>query len=919
MIDPYECKIRALEVLAGGGTYFRRTVETKLELRALRRFLKVLRSAAGNLKIIGHREGRLSSRYARARAALEELVRKKDGDVTSIYNSFPKDKAFAEQAVHCQELDSNWTSDLSQRVIEKEGDETPIKSGKQADCGIGSLDFGSLTPPTLRPGVKAPAFVRTLDCVKDDQYFEGVCSCGACWVRPAPRCVNRTPFVAVELLPFESAARSRSDLITEISRMSMRKKTSESVKILGELEAKLQATSSDLWVGFQKALGIPFPSEAFSKADMDKAIEGCFGTLNEKGDGVFSYGQNSIPVSTQEDADRVFSLYLGRKVFPVVSVAKLNSSLLDFTNRVTDTSDLESNDEARRLIREIAKTLFHPKALSRFKKSPEHDCPVHAAGCIERTRSEGGKRAEYYAQEPRVEKTKVKPIAISSGGKVRVITEDSCYNMKYAYLNTFMSGRIRQCKWSVFGRTVSEWLESNPEFLCGDEAYVSGDLESATDLFDGKLAEEVFKVLVEIDPELNSGDFEQMCAFTTRASMEFHVEIDGKMQPMSVNQLRGQLMGSILSFPILCLVSFVAWALGSGFGKKFLATPYADRYALLVSAEGVGVNGDDVVFRGCSRGWEQGVRAVGGRVSRGKTLKSDVAFTVNSELWTRLDGHWLPPGALRPSLLLGIADGRKANPEVSWKSYQTATFLSQEAREHFDVEKRIKAHLPPKLGGIGKVRRFDLHDVLTAWNRFENCLGSQYTRPASRWSRDQIEAYKLLTKGSVRMEMSREDAKRLRVKLRYPFRGLPEWSALRAPNRNWEDEAREQLKWITDEEVRLLEDWYQHEMDLWEQQRRTVLVPVSFIKVFPDAIPAQRFDLRASLGKSQRGFGMLGTAFRGKAGRPPSLEWNDDGEDGPTYSYPILWTMDGESIDRVRDRTRKTREQKKALFANFGL
>lgn len=100
-------------------------------------------------------------------------------------------------------------------------------------------------------------------------------------------------------------------------------------------------------------------------------------------------------------------------------------------------------------------------------------------------------------------------------------------------------------------------------------------------------------------------------------------------------QRNGQLMGSILSFPFLCLInaSIIRWALEMDTGKSLvlsrdLSRPNSARFV---------VNGDDGLFRSSLLGkyyWEQIASRCGLKPSIGKVFFSSDFFEINSENYT---------------------------------------------------------------------------------------------------------------------------------------------------------------------------------------------------------------------------------------------------------------------------------------------
>jgi hypothetical protein len=136
-----------------------------------------------------------------------------------------------------------------------------------------------------------------------------------------------------------------------------------------------------------------------------------------------------------------------------------------------------------------------------------------------------------------------------------------------------------------------------------------------------------------------------------------------------------------------------------------------------MALKSVGVNGDDIVFKADNDGiesWMRGVSAVGGKVSRGKTLVNKDYFTVNSELWSSTGKI----NCARPSLVTALTGDNRyfISPQYEWKEYNN-TLLSHKARKIFDIVNKLRLNVPRSMGGIGLVKRFDPEVMFEAYKR----------------------------------------------------------------------------------------------------------------------------------------------------------------------------------------------------------
>jgi len=94
----------------------------------------------------------------------------------------------------------------------------------------------------------------------------------------------------------------------------------------------------------------------------------------------------------------------------------------------------------------------------------------------------------------------------------------------------------------------------------------------------------------------------------------------------------GQLMGSTLSFPILCVVNFMC--LIRAYRRRF---PYLDLYSPAFLDEApVLINGDDILFRADRKLyeiWNEEIKNVGFELSLGKNYCHRNLMSVNSQMW----------------------------------------------------------------------------------------------------------------------------------------------------------------------------------------------------------------------------------------------------------------------------------------------
>jgi hypothetical protein len=152
-------------------------------------------------------------------------------------------------------------------------------------------------------------------------------------------------------------------------------------------------------------------------------------------------------------------------------------------------------------------------------------------------------------------------------------------------------------------------------------ALVSGDYVSATDNLPIEVAEDILSVCLENAPYVPA-HIKNIALRAMRPSLFADSMIEDTFTPV-----RGQMMGSYLSFPLLCIQNYLAfqWALhkdGMGLRER-LSVP-------------VKINGDDILFQEVTPGlagrWVSAVGSVGLQVEETKTSVSTCFGTLNSTL-----------------------------------------------------------------------------------------------------------------------------------------------------------------------------------------------------------------------------------------------------------------------------------------------
>jgi hypothetical protein len=160
-----------------------------------------------------------------------------------------------------------------------------------------------------------------------------------------------------------------------------------------------------------------------------------------------------------------------------------------------------------------------------------------------------------------------------------------------------------------------------------DGDFVSGDYSAATDGLDIRLSKLFLESLLELLPE------EDLVLLPTlRAALLEQVIVYPKGGPPPVSQHNGQLMGSVLSFPFLCLANLFAYMDSLG-NDDFEQTYRLMSDQRLMRRLPVMINGDDILFRTDDlhyQRWTRSITKVGFRPSVGKNFRHKRFLTVNS-------------------------------------------------------------------------------------------------------------------------------------------------------------------------------------------------------------------------------------------------------------------------------------------------
>jgi len=347
-------------------------------------------------------------------------------------------------------------------------------------------------------------------------------------------------------------------------------------------------------------------------------------------------------------------------------------------------------------------TEFTPKKqFVRWERSVPFDLPEEGAQrertpfTIDLTYQERFARKSYLRllEKARTEPSNVRPVGLAESLKVRIITAGSMALQKVMHpLQKFLWRSLvshpvfRLIGEPVTARIVQDALGSR---LGVDEYYLSGDYSAATD----NLAPWVSNTIAdEIAAVCGLTPAERECFLK---SLTGNIFFDNAKEVLKggLPQEWGQLMGSVISFPVLCIANaaLCRWSL-----------EIVRAQTLTLKELPMLVNGDDVVFRTTLQGhkiWERITHFAGLSSSIGKTFLTKEFAQINSANFVRREspvddivetkrGPVNRPLWFRETkyVNLGLLYGMKRSGEQVGEDAITSTFgsLGTRARELVD-------------------------------------------------------------------------------------------------------------------------------------------------------------------------------------------------------------------------------------------
>lgn len=313
-------------------------------------------------------------------------------------------------------------------------------------------------------------------------------------------------------------------------------------------------------------------------------------------------------------------------------------------------------------------------------------------------------------------------IVVQSAGKPRPLTKFSSDELLLRPLHKTIYNHLSKNKWLQRGDVTADSLE-RAGFHGNGGVLTSGDYKSATDGLSIEVAEVIVNTLLSSSSVIPPSVRERAVAILRPFLywLESPSDLSCVLRRNDVGYPSvGQMMGSYLSFPLLCLQNRLAflWSMrSSGLSwKETMKVPCL-------------INGDDILFQstsGVSKVWFETVGALGLEIERTKTSVDAEYGTLNSTLLRFVGGHLrvvptLRFGRLRSSefvnslgremsnFLAGVSSNCRFRAAIVWFRSKLTLLRSTRLTLH---ELGFRGALALRLGTLFKLRLFDPSPVV---------------------------------------------------------------------------------------------------------------------------------------------------------------------------------------------------------------
>lgn len=247
--------------------------------------------------------------------------------------------------------------------------------------------------------------------------------------------------------------------------------------------------------------------------------------------------------------------------------------------------------------------------------------------------------------------------------KCRVITKGESF--PYWVAQTYQKAMwqsLQHCPcFALTGQTVDashlQGLELQTKRLGLDFGkWVSGDYSAATDGLSAAINQLCVKSLLN---SAHATEAEKQICSAVLGNHEITYPkrlVDADQDLGKFEMKNGQLMGSILSFPVLCAINLASYWCAL---EEYTSCTYKKEELPCL------INGDDILFKSNDAFytvWQKWITKAGFTLSVGKNYISPHFITVNSESWLHVRGHFKKLKWLNCGLLLQEAQGPKQIP-----------------------------------------------------------------------------------------------------------------------------------------------------------------------------------------------------------------------------------------------------------------
>jgi hypothetical protein len=211
---------------------------------------------------------------------------------------------------------------------------------------------------------------------------------------------------------------------------------------------------------------------------------------------------------------------------------------------------------------------------------------------------------------------------VLSAGKIRPLVICDAYNEVMRPVHKTLYNYISRFPWLLRGSPSNE---SFP-FAMDPGSFVSVDFEAATDNLSVNVAERILGVALSRAQHIPVS-LRRYCLASLRPRIYYPSEDEEAIYPEEIELSMGQMMGSLLSFPLLCLQTFFFYLWCEGFTDL--------KPKELRSFDRCLVNGDDLVFKTeHPENFFNEAETTMSKINRKKTGISDSYFNINSTLFS---------------------------------------------------------------------------------------------------------------------------------------------------------------------------------------------------------------------------------------------------------------------------------------------